>query len=122
MLRHSLTWIVIVLLAGCSFVRYEYHSPATEAGRQCTVQCAAVREMCISNENYRSQIDKAACEQRNRWNYQQCVRRADDKEDAKACGRAQPMCWSNTNTFRCDENYRACYVGCGGRVDVIKDQ
>lgn len=121
MSRYILIGWLFVLLMGCSFVRYEYYPPATEAGRQCAVQCAAVREMCVSNENYRVQNDRAACEQRNYWNYQQCMRRADDKDDVKKCARSQTTCWSNANTYRCDENYRACYVSCGGQVHVIQD-
>ena len=112
--------IFVLLLAACS--HYEYRPPASEAGRQCTVQCAAVREMCFSNENNRAQNEKASCEQRNRWNYQQCMRRADDKDDAKACARAQPTCWANANNFRCEENYRSCYVNCGGQVTLVEDK
>ena len=119
-LRFCVAALLVVLLAACS--HYEYYPPASEAGRQCTVQCAAVREMCISNEYNRAQYDRASCEQRNHWNYQRCMKRADDKDDAKACARAQPMCWSSANTFRCDENYRSCFVSCGGRIDVIKEE
>lgn len=122
LVRLTICALLGLVLAGCSFVRYEYHPPASEAGRQCIVQCAAVREMCISNENNRAQNDRIACEQRNRWNYQQCMRRADDKDDAKACARAQPTCWANANTFRCEENYRSCYVNCGGKINIIEDK
>ncbi len=122
LLRLSIGAIFSLILAGCSFIRYEYHPPATEAGRQCVVQCSAIREMCISNENNRAQNERAACEQRNHWNYQQCMRRADDKDDAKACARAQPMCWGNANIFRCEENYRSCYVNCGGKINIIEDK
>lgn len=122
MLHRLLLSTLLIVMTGCSFVRYDYEPPVTEAGRQCTVQCAVVREMCINNENYRAQNNKAACEQRNQWNYQQCIRRAVDKDAARACTRNQPMCWSNTNNFRCEENYRSCYVTCGGRVHVIQDK
>ena len=66
--------------------------------------------------------DRIACEQRNHWNYQNCMRRADDKDDAKACSRSQTSCWANANTYRCDEGYRSCYVSCGGRVDAIEEK
>lgn len=120
--RLSVTALCTLILSACSFVRYEYHPPVTEAGRQCAVQCAAIREMCISNENFRAQNDRAACEQRNHWNYQRCIKRADDKDDAKACARSQPMCWASPNTFRCEENYRSCFVSCGGQINVIKEE
>lgn len=120
--RVLLTLAVAGTLCACTFVHYEYYPPASDAGRQCVVQCAGVREMCIGNENQRAQNDRYACEQRNHWNYQNCMRRADDKNDAKACSRSQMSCWANANTFRCDENYRGCYVSCGGRVDVIREK
>ncbi len=122
LVRCLLTVLLTVALSACTFVRYEYHPPASEAGRQCVVQCSGVREMCIGNENQRAQNDRIACEQRNHWNYQNCMRRADDKDDAKACSRAQTSCWANANTYRCDEGYRSCYVSCGGRVDAIEEK
>ncbi len=78
--------------------------------------------MCISNENMRAQNDRMACEQRNHWNYQNCMRRADDKDDAKACSRNQSSCYANANTYRCDEGYRACFVTCGGRIDAFEEK
>ena len=119
-LRFCVAAFLVTLLAACS--HYEYYPPASEAGRQCTVQCAAVREMCISNEYNRAQYDRASCEQRNHWNYQQCMRHANDKDDAKACARAQPACFANPNNFRCDENYRSCYINCGGKVILVEDK
>ncbi len=119
-IRISIAAFFLTLIAACS--HYEYYPPGTEAGRQCTVQCAAVREMCISNENSRAQNDKASCEQRNYRNYQQCMRRAEDRDDAKACARAQPTCYANANNFRCEENYRSCYVNCGGKVILVEDK
>jgi len=121
-LRFSTMAFFVTMLTACSFIRYEYYPPASDSGRQCVVQCAAVREMCVSNENYRAQNDRAACEQRNNWNYQQCMRRADTKDEAKSCSRTQQMCWSNANTYRCEENYRSCYVNCGGRIEAIEEK
>lgn len=120
--RHFVACLFIALLAGCTFVRYEYQAPVSEAGLQCVAQCANLREMCSANESYRAQNEAYACEQRNRWNYQQCLRRARNKDEARGCGLGQPMCWANANTYRCDEYYRSCFVGCGGRVDVIKEK
>ncbi len=119
-IRFGIAAFFLTLIAACS--HYEYHPPATEAGRLCTVQCAAVREMCISNENVRAQNEKYACEQRNRRNYDQCMRRAEDKDDARACARAQPTCYASASTFRCEENYRSCYVNCGGQVIRVEDK
>jgi len=118
--RNCIGALLLVLLAACS--HYEYRPPATEAGRQCTVQCSAVREMCISNEYQRAQNDKIACEQRNYRNYQQCMRRAEDKDDAKACAQHQQSCYAHTSNYRCEDNYRACYVNCGGQVIKVEDK
>lgn len=120
--RQVFVFILLVLLAGCSFTRYEYHAPTTEGGLQCVAQCATTAEMCSSNENFRAQNEAFACEQRNRWYYQQCLRRARSKDEARGCGLGLPMCWANANTYRCNEYYRSCFVGCGGRIDVIKDR
>ena len=80
------------------------------------------REICVGNENQRALSDRQSCEQRNRWNYQNCVRRANDKNNAKSCAGLQSSCWASVNTYRCDENYRACFVSCGGHITVIKEQ
>ncbi len=112
----------LLFLTGCSFVRYEYYPPTTDGGRQCVAQCSIAREVCVGNENQRALNDRQSCEQRNRWNYQNCVRRANDKNDAKSCAGLQSSCWASANTYRCDENYRSCFVSCGGHINVIKEQ
>ena len=112
----------LLLLTGCSFVRYEYHPPSTDGGRQCVAQCSIAREVCVGNENQRAANERQVCEQQNRWNYQNCIRRAKDKDDARSCSRYQNSCWASPNTYRCDENYRSCFVSCGGHINVIKEQ
>jgi hypothetical protein len=119
-IRCCFAFIFVILLAGCTSIRYEYQPPSSEAGLQCVTQCAHIREMCVTNESYRAQNDASACEQRNRWNYQQCLRRARNKDEASRCGLGQQMCWANANTYRCDEYYRTCFTGCGGRIEAIK--
>ena len=112
----------LLFLTGCSFVRYEYHPPSTDGGRQCVAQCSIAREVCVGNENQRAANERQVCEQQNRWNYQNCIRRAKDKDDARSCSRYQNSCWASPNTYRCDENYRSCFVSCGGHINVIKEQ
>lgn len=120
--RRYIFAMTLLLLSACSTVRYEYYPPTTDGGRQCVAQCSVAREICVGNENQRALNDRQSCEQRNRWNYQNCIRRASDKDDARSCARFQNACWASANTYRCDENYRACFVSCGGHVDVIKEQ
>jgi len=119
-IKQIMVGILLAMLSGCSHC--VYHPPASEAGRQCVVQCAGVREMCIGNENARAQNERAACEQRNRVNYQTCMKHAKTNDEANACSRAQNSCSANASTYRCEDSYRACYVNCGGTVQVVKDQ
>ncbi len=112
----------LLFLTGCSFVRYEYYPPTTDGGRQCVAQCSIAREVCVGNENQRAANERQVCEQQNRWNYQNCIRRANDKDDVRSCSRYQNSCWASPNTYRCDENYRSCFVSCGGHINVIKEQ
>lgn len=108
-----------ILLAACSTTRYEYHPPATEQGRICVTHCAGVREMCQGNEINRAQSERFACEQRSESIYRNCLRQADNRDEAKKCYRS--TCWASENTWRCDENYRQCFVVCGGSVHMYKE-
>ena len=108
------------LLGGCSTIRYEYFPPNTDQGRFCITQCAGVREMCQGNEIQRAQYEQALCKQRNESIYRSCLRHADSKDDAKKCYRQS--CFASENTWRCDENYRQCFVGCGGIVNAIEEK
>lgn len=110
---------VLLLVAGCSTTRYEYVAPRSEQGRYCATQCAGIKEACESNEINRASAERYACEQRSEYQYHDCRRRADSDEEARKCFR--PACWSNPNTWRCDENYRQCFVGCGGTVHTFKE-
>lgn len=121
-LRNFIFLTILLLLSACSTVRYDYYPPTTEGGRQCVAQCSIGREICIGNENQRVANDRLACEQRHQWNYQNCIRRASNKDEARSCARLQSNCWASTNTYRCDENYRACFVSCGGHITIIKEQ
>ena len=109
-----------LLLAGCTTIRYEYYPPASDEGRICVTHCAGVREMCQGNEIQRAQYDRALCEQRSDSVYRSCLHQASNKDEAKKCYR--PACWTSENTWRCDENYRQCFVGCGGSIRAIKEE
>ena len=117
----GLVWCILFLSA-CSSVRYEYYPPTTDGGRQCVAQCSIAREVCVGNENQRAANDRQVCEQQNRWNYQNCVRRAKDKVVARSCSSYQSNCWASPNTYRCNENYRSCFVACGGHINIINQQ
>ena len=113
------TLTLTILFSGCTTIRYEYIPPATDQGRMCISQCSGVREMCQGNEIQRAQYNQALCEQRNESTYRRCLHHADSKDEAKKCYRQS--CYSSENTWRCDENYRQCFVSCGGIVHAIKE-
>ncbi len=118
--RLFITLLLALLFAGCTTIRYEYVPPATEQGRYCTTHCAAIKDSCQGNEISRANAERYACEQRSEYQYHDCLRHARSDDEAKRCFR--PACWSNPNTWRCDENYRQCFVGCGGVIHTIKEE
>lgn len=106
-----------VLLSGCETIRYRMVPPPTENGRICVTQCAAVREMCIGNEKQEAYYEQDKCERRQDNEYYRCMERGrGDAERQKKCERVRYGCYSSADTFRCEGDYRACYVNCGGRV------
>ena len=109
-----------LLLVGCTTIRYDYYPPSSDQGRFCITQCAGVREMCQGNEIQRAQYDQALCERRSESMYRACLRHADSKDEAKRCYRQS--CFSHENTWRCDEDYRQCFVNCGGAIQVIEEE
>lgn len=112
--------LALSLLAGCTTIRYEYFPPATEQGKICVTHCSGVREMCQGNEMQRAQYDRALCEQRSESIFRTCLRQADNRDESKKCHR--PACFAHENTWRCDENFRQCFVGCGGTIHAIKEE
>ena len=110
--------VVLLSLIGCKSIHYQYIAPASEQGKICITHCAGVREMCHGNEIQRAQYDQALCEQRSESIYRNCLHHADSKDEAKKCYR--PACWSHENTWRCDENYRQCFVSCGGTIHIFE--
>ena len=120
--RLLLIVVMSLLLASCTYLRYEYDPPATEGGRQCVVQCSAVREMCMSGESQRAFNDRYFCQQNQNRNYQYCLRSAENKNEARKCFNNQSACFASPNTYRCDEGYRACFVTCGGQIQVFEEK
>ena len=119
LLRAMTGLAICIMVVACSTTRYEYHPPATEQGRICVTHCASVREMCQGNEIHRAQAERSACEQRSESIYRACLRQADNRDESRKCYRAS--CWASENTWRCDENYRQCFVVCGGSVHVFQE-
>ena len=108
-----------VLLSGCETVRYEMRPPASDAGRACVTQCAGIREVCRGNEIRRAASERNACERRADQSLIACLNRADNEDKKKQCHRNKPGCYVSENQERCEQDYRACYVQCGGTVTRI---
>jgi len=111
---------LLLLMAGCVTTRYEYVAPHTEQGRYCATQCAGIKDSCQGNEINRAQYEYNNCQQRSEYQYHDCLHHARSDEEAARCFRQ--ACWNNPNTWRCDENYRQCFTGCGGTVRTIKEE
>lgn len=110
----------VLLISACQTVRYEYTAPETDAGKQCVVQCASVRELCRHNANQRAQTDKILCEKRLETNYLVCMKKAkDDTDRQKECDKKRGQCFDHLNYQTCDEEYNQCFSNCGGIVNKI---
>jgi hypothetical protein len=109
-------FIASLLLSGCQTIRYELHPPVTEMGRVCVTQCAAIRESCRGNKILRARSEKAECEHEAERSLRACLSTADSKERRADCEKKKPGCWSHEDDARCEDEYRACYVQCGGTV------
>jgi hypothetical protein len=114
-----LTLVALLFAAGCETVHFELTPPKSTAGRACVTQCAAIREACHGNELRRLRISTDACERRADSVFHNCLADADTPEKRKMCEISRPTCWAVEEPGRCENDYRACYVQCGGRVDRI---
>ena len=103
-----------LLIAGCTTVRYEYEPPASESGRMCATQCQGIREVCRGNEINRVQSEKFSWERRSENVFRDYQRSANNPDEARKCYR--PVCNVTENYWRCDENFRQCFEGCGGTI------
>ena len=107
-----LSWV----LAGCSTITYEFVPPATESGRLCVTQCAAVRESCMANAQAQATREYERCERSNDQEFTRCLILADTKEKKAACEKRRRYFGEYVNDEPCEERYRSCFQVCGGRV------
>ncbi|MBP9713867.1 MAG: hypothetical protein KBD60_09295 [Sterolibacterium sp.] len=113
------------LLTACETTHYIFHPPASDTGRICVTQCGATREFCRGNEMQRAQREKASCERSADAAFYACmaqpVPREREKDKTKDCEKQRKSCWTSENTWRCDTDYRECYVNCGGMIEEYKE-
>ena len=108
--------LAIPLFTACETTHYEYFPPHSDQGRICVTQCAGVRESCRNTEMQRAQWEKSSCEHRQESTYRACMARADSKDETRACAKKRGSCWASEDTSRCENDYRECFVTCGGRI------
>ena len=109
--------LAALLLSGCETIRYRLVPPPSENGRLCVTQCSGVREMCIGSEKQEAYYEREQCERRQEYDYYRCMDRGrGDADKQRKCDRLRYGCSAFADTNRCEHDYRACYVTCGGRV------
>lgn len=115
---------VVLAFAGCSTteVRYEITPPATEQGRACVVQCAAIRETCMGNQSRKALQEREICEKTSDIQYSACITKATNKDQEKDCMRKRRYCYAFEDNSRCKKDYDACFVNCGGTIKEIREE
>lgn len=111
--------LTAVLLSACETVRYEYQPPASQSGKLCITQCAAIRESCRGNEIRRAEDEREACQKSSDRNFTSCMHKAANKEQEKDCDKKRTYCWASENDQRCVSEYNQCFANCGGGVNTI---
>jgi hypothetical protein len=113
---------IFFCLVSCTFYHYEYIAPKTEAGKNCAMQCLNTKNVCYANMQSQTQIEHSSCVQQNLLNYEVCVNRTKNRDEAKNCNPNSLYCSTSPNYFNCDETYRQCFSICGGTVKAIKNE
>jgi hypothetical protein len=117
-----LTGAALSMLACGTPVRYEITPPATEQGRACVVQCAGIRETCMGNETRKASQEKEMCEKTSDIQYSSCIAKATNRDQEKECLRKRRYCYASEDTYRCKNDYDACFVNCGGVIKEISEE
>jgi len=104
---------VVIMTAGCSnlFTHTVYHQPASPEGRVCTSQCYNAQQQC------RNQLEAQhrECQTQHRYamdSYKRC-------KDAGGKGCSEPPPCSYPSYYRCENDYKACFGACGGRMEEL---
>jgi len=118
--RRLIAMLPLLVFVGCETVHYDFRPPATDVGRLCITQCAAIKETCTGNEMRRVQNDKATCERSNDVALRACMSKAANKDQQKDCSKNKRYCSDYVNTDRCERDYRSCFVNCGGTIQEYR--
>lgn len=100
-------------LAACSnlFTHTVYHQPPSPEGRVCTSQCYNAQQQC----RHQLEAQRRECDTQHRYAVDAYKRCKDS--GGKDC--RQPPACSYPNYYRCDNDYKACFGACGGRMEEL---
>lgn len=113
-----LALLVVLLLGACGPVyntEYTFSPPKSETGRSCTYHCDTNKFQCRQIEDMHAQ----RCQEQAYWEQQRC-----EAEIYRNKGRDPKWYECGTSSCsadydRCEEQYRACYQSCGGKVESV---
>lgn len=116
--------VIVVELVGCTATNYTLAPPNTVQGQECVTQCRQSKQICM--DNCQPGPDAAA--------HQECLKRAkqtaaDKYEEYVSATTAEgntvtqtidsfadPRACTPAVCGNCEQEYRACYQICGGRL------
>lgn len=117
-MKKILSLSLLACLASCGPIyntEYVYTPPGSSSGHACIAQCEIGRSQCIQIEQLkaercqdRTQVDQDYCEDDIRYRkgrdpkWYECVPDSCDVDEE-----------------RCENNYRHCYLSCGGKIDTV---
>ncbi len=113
-MKTKITALLALSLSACGPIydtRYSFIPPESQVGRACIYQCENGRQSCLQLE----QIKYDNCLDRSRYEQERCQNQLEwegKKEKWYDC--LGESCSNDTD--RCDQNYRSCYLSCGGDV------
>ena len=113
--------ILLLSLIGCGTIYrtdYLYTPPDSMEGRQCTIHCANIRELCRSRADARAGQEQSSCQQEIMMRYTVCVAAATNDEERVKCRSSTLHCRTRPDYQQCEIEYNFCYETCGGGVET----
>ena len=112
--------VLVILVSACGPTYqtfYDFHPLKNASERNCGGHCLKDKQNCRQME----QLMLRECESRAELQYQLCETRKIYGYDKKGKWECVDNCYCSRdscseNTERCEEDYRNCYVICGGKI------
>ncbi|WP_448190056.1 hypothetical protein [Azospirillum sp. sgz301742] len=122
--------LAFLLLASCAPVietTYGYSLPDTAEGRSCAARCEAERATCMRSCDRSERLCLTDAESRAMRDFQQEVgdpggprRGGTGRTYFDYANRYRSLCYIGGCRNACDETYRTCFEGCGGKVTATR--